>query len=96
MCRHRSGRIRSPPDAAAAKLGVSVGVHTAEVGRRGAHVAGDGVRVANELAARAPHGEVWVTSTVRDLTAGAGLTFDLLPHVEVMVAGQPLGVSAAV
>ena len=45
--------------AAAANLGLSVGVHTAEIGRRGAHVAGDGVRVANEVA-DAPAGEVWV------------------------------------
>ncbi len=90
----RCGRALSER-ATAAKLGLSVGVHTAEIGRRGAHVAGDGVRVANEIARRAPHGEVWVTSTVRDLTAGSGLTFDSLPTVEVTSAGRALEVSAA-
>ncbi len=81
--------------AAAAKLGLSVGIHTAEIGRRGAHVAGDGVRVANEVATRAPHGEVWVTSIVRDLTAGSGLTFDRARTIEVTSAGRPMEVSAA-
>jgi class 3 adenylate cyclase len=58
-----------------AGLHVSIGLHTAEVARRGAYVFGDGVRVAQSVADRAASGEVWVTSTVRDLTAGSGLTF---------------------
>jgi pimeloyl-ACP methyl ester carboxylesterase/DNA-binding winged helix-turn-helix (wHTH) protein len=81
--------------AAASNLRLSVGVHTAEVGRRGAHVSGDGVRVAEEVAARAPDGEVWVTSTVRDLTAGSELTFDHVASAGVETAGRRLEVSAA-
>jgi DNA-binding winged helix-turn-helix (wHTH) protein/pimeloyl-ACP methyl ester carboxylesterase len=81
--------------AAAANLRLSVGVHTAEVGRRGAHVAGDGVRVASEVAGRAPDGEVWVTSTVRDLTAGSGLAFDHVASVDVASAGRRVELSVA-
>ncbi len=62
--------------AARANLHLSVGVHTAEVERRGAHVSGAGVAVAQAVADRAPAGEVWVTSTVRDLTADSTFTFE--------------------
>ena len=42
---------------------------------RGATVAGAGVSLTQDVAARARPGEVWVTSTLRDLTAGSGFTF---------------------
>ena len=58
-----------------AGLHVSVGLHTAEVTRRGAAVAGAGVGVTQDVASRAVRGEVWVTSTLRDLTAGSGFTY---------------------
>ena len=61
--------------AAAAGMRVSIGLHTAEIARRGAHVSGDGVAITQAVADRAASGEVWVTSTLRDLTAGSGLTF---------------------
>ncbi|WP_432477134.1 alpha/beta fold hydrolase [Nocardioides sp. GXQ0305] len=60
----------------AAGLAASIGLHTAEVARRGADVSGAGVAVAQAVADRAATGEVWVTSTVRDLTAGSGLSFE--------------------
>lgn len=62
--------------AASVNLRLSVGLHTAEIARRGAHIAGEGVEVAQAVADRAPVKEVWVTSTLRDLTAGSGLTFE--------------------
>ena len=69
----------------AAGLRVSVGLHTAEIARRGAHVSGDGVAVTQAVADRAALGEVWVTSTLRDLTAGSGLAFE--PRAVVDVPG---------
>jgi hypothetical protein len=44
---------------AAANLHLSVGLHTAEIARRGAHISGDGVAVAQAVAHRAAPGEVW-------------------------------------
>lgn len=62
--------------AAAANLHLSVGLHTSEIARRGAAVSGDGVAITQAVADRAAPGEVWVTSTLRDLTAGSGLPFE--------------------
>lgn len=81
--------------ASAANLHVSVGLHTAEVARRGVDVWGEGVAVAQELADRAPAGEVWVTSSLRDLTAGSGLTFTSRGHVDVPSLGRRLDIDAA-
>ncbi|HEX6150298.1 alpha/beta fold hydrolase [Nocardioides sp.] len=67
--------------AARANLHLSVGVHTAEIARRGAHVSGAGVDVAQAVADRAATGEVWLTSTVRDLTADSDLSFE--PRVQL-------------
>jgi pimeloyl-ACP methyl ester carboxylesterase/DNA-binding CsgD family transcriptional regulator len=73
---------------AGTKLHLSVGVHTAEIARRGARVSGDGVAVAQKVADRAPAGEVWVTSTVRDLTADSGLSFEQRGHTDVPPLGR--------
>ena len=62
--------------AAVANLHLSVGVHTAEVARRGAEIWGDGVGAAREVAGRAEWGEVWVTPTVRALTDASELSYD--------------------
>jgi DNA-binding winged helix-turn-helix (wHTH) protein/pimeloyl-ACP methyl ester carboxylesterase len=80
--------------AAAANLHLSVGLHTAEVARRGAHIGGDGVVVAQAIAERAPAGEVWASSTVRDLTAGAGLSFDRRDRLDVPALGRELDLDA--
>ena len=80
--------------AAAAGLSVSVGLHTAEVARRGADVSGDGVAVAQAVADRAASGEVWVTSTLRDLTAGSGLSFEPRAELEVASLGRSLELDA--
>jgi hypothetical protein len=81
--------------AAAANLHLSVGLHTAEVARSGAHISGDGVAVVQAVADRAPPGEVWVTSTLRDLTAGSGLSFERRAQLEAAALGRQLELDAA-
>lgn len=56
-------------------LRVRCGLHTAEIERRGADIAGIGVHVASRVAGAAPPDEVWVSRTVTDLVAGTGLDF---------------------
>jgi pimeloyl-ACP methyl ester carboxylesterase len=53
-----------------------VGVHTAEIELRAGRIAGIGVDIGAHVADLAEVGEVWVSRTVRDLTAGSGLHFD--------------------
>src|SRR5262245_29411401 len=81
--------------AAAANLDLSVGLHVAEIERRGAQVSGDGVAVAQAVADRAPIGEVWVTSTLRDLTGGSGLAFERREHLDVPALGRRLELDVA-
>lgn len=54
------------------------GIHTGECLRRGQDVTGMAVVIANRIMAEAPGGEIWVSSTVRDLTIGSGLMFEPL------------------
>jgi YVTN family beta-propeller protein len=60
-----------------AELGVDVraGIHVGEVEQMAKKVTGITVVVASRIMAGAGAGEVLVSSTVRDLTAGSGLTF---------------------
>jgi hypothetical protein len=78
----------------AAGLRVSVGLHTAEVARRGAYVSGDGVAVTQAVADRAALGEVWVSSTLRDLTAGSGLSFESRAVLDVPGLDRRVGIDA--
>lgn len=57
-------------------LRIRAGVHTGEVETVAGDLAGLGVHVAARVAALAGPDEVWASSTVRDLTAGSGLTFE--------------------
>jgi class 3 adenylate cyclase len=59
-------------------LGIDVraGLHTGEVERRGADVAGIGVHIGARVGALAGPGEVLVTNTVKDLVIGSDLGFD--------------------
>lgn len=57
-------------------LALRVGVHTAEIEVRDDDIAGIGVHIGARVAELATPGEVWVSRTVRDLTAGSGLQFD--------------------
>lgn len=63
-------------EARALGLEVRVGVHTGEIETSGAKVAGIAVHIGARVMAQAAAGEVWVSGTVRDLTAGAGLGFE--------------------
>jgi class 3 adenylate cyclase len=57
-------------------LEIRAGVHTGEVERVGDDVRGIAVHIAARVAALAGPGEVWASSTVRDLVAGSGLVFE--------------------
>jgi class 3 adenylate cyclase len=69
----RAGAIQR----SAAELGLEAraGVHTGEVERSGTAIRGVAVHLASRVASIAGAQEVLVTSTVRDLVAGSGLTF---------------------
>lgn len=56
-------------------LEIRAGVHTGEVERRGDDIGGIGVHIGSRIAGLAGPGEVWVSRTVKDLTAGSGLEF---------------------
>ncbi|MEP7215120.1 MAG: adenylate/guanylate cyclase domain-containing protein [Anaerolineaceae bacterium] len=56
-------------------LKMRVGMHTGEIETRGDDVAGIGVHIAARVAAMAGTGETLVSSTVKDLVSGSGLTF---------------------
>jgi pimeloyl-ACP methyl ester carboxylesterase len=63
-------------DSAPMGLQVRAGVHTGEVERLANNVTGIAVHVGARVASEAAPGEVWVSSIVRDLTAGSGLDYD--------------------
>ncbi len=58
-------------------LGIEIraGLHTGEIEYGGHDLAGVGVHIGARVAALAGPEEVWTSSTVKDLTAGSGLTF---------------------
>lgn len=57
------------------EIQIRAGVHVGEIETRGTDVAGVTVHIASRVAALAGADQVLVTSTVRDLSAGSGLTF---------------------
>lgn len=63
---------------AVSELGIEVraGVHTGEVDVGGAKATGIAVMLGARIASRASPGEILVSSTVKDLVAGSGLSFD--------------------
>lgn len=63
-------------DARALGMDVRVGIHTGEVELDGPAVRGVAVHIGARVAGKANAGEVLVSSTVRDLVAGSGLTFE--------------------
>jgi pimeloyl-ACP methyl ester carboxylesterase len=58
-------------------LGIEVraGLHTGECETMGQKLGGIAVHIGSRVAAMAQAGEVWVSSTVKDLVAGSGLSF---------------------
>jgi class 3 adenylate cyclase len=57
-------------------LEVRAGVHTGEVELGGSGIKGIAVHIGARVAALARDGEVWTSSTVRDLVPGSGLVFN--------------------
>ena len=66
----------SSEDVAGLGLHVRAGAHTGEVELRGDDIGGIAVHIASRVAGLAGPGEVLVSRTVKDLTAGSGLTFE--------------------
>jgi class 3 adenylate cyclase len=58
------------------RLEVRVGVHTGEIELEGDDLRGIAVHIGARVASLAAPGEVLVSSTVKDLVAGAGLSFE--------------------
>jgi class 3 adenylate cyclase len=58
------------------RLEVRAGCHTGEIELMGADVGGIAVHIGARVGALAGPSEVWVSSTVKDLTAGSGLVFE--------------------
>jgi class 3 adenylate cyclase len=52
------------------------GLHTGEVETSADKVSGMAVHIGARVMSQARDGEVWVSSTVRDLVAGSGLAFE--------------------
>lgn len=63
-------------DVAAFGLVLRAGAHTGEVELRGDDIGGIAVHIASRVAGLAGPDEVWVSRTVKDLTAGSGLAFE--------------------
>jgi class 3 adenylate cyclase len=63
---------------AARPMGIEIraGLHTGEVERAAHGIAGVAVHLGARVSAKAGAGEVWVSSTVKDLVAGSGLAFE--------------------
>jgi class 3 adenylate cyclase len=61
-----------------ADLGIQIraGLHTGEIERRGDDVGGVGVHIAARIEALAGAGQIVVSSTVKDLSAGSGFAFE--------------------
>jgi class 3 adenylate cyclase len=58
------------------RLEVRAGLHTGEIESIGEDVGGVAVAIGARISALAGAGEVWTSSTVKDLTAGSGLVFE--------------------
>jgi hypothetical protein len=54
------------------------------------------VAVVQSVADRAPIGEVWATSTLRDLAAGSGLAFETQATIDIPSLGRPVELVVAV
>jgi pimeloyl-ACP methyl ester carboxylesterase len=70
------------------QFSAGVGVHTGEVRLAGDDVTGHPPDLAIEIAGAAPDGQVLVTATVKDLTAGSGLRMGLAEMREAGVAND--------
>jgi DNA-binding NarL/FixJ family response regulator len=62
---------------------IRVGVHTGEIDRRGNDIGGIAVHIAARVLGRASAGEVLVSRTVVDLTAGGAIRYEALGEVDL-------------
>jgi class 3 adenylate cyclase/pimeloyl-ACP methyl ester carboxylesterase len=76
-------------------LSARAGVHVGELEERGDDVAGIAVHVASRIADRAAAGEVLVSTTVRDLVAGSGLSFEDRGTHDLKGLPEPIALLAA-
>ncbi len=74
--KRRAVRLASSPALAARGIPIRAGVRTGECERRGDDWSGLAVHIGARVAAMAGAGEVVASRTVRDLSAGSGLTFE--------------------
>jgi class 3 adenylate cyclase len=74
----RAVRCAQEITAGARPLGIEIraGLHTGEIELDGADIAGIAVAIAARVSALAGPGEVLVSGTIKDLTAGSGIQFD--------------------
>ncbi|MFI5001248.1 MAG: adenylate/guanylate cyclase domain-containing protein [Reyranellales bacterium] len=77
-------------------LEIRAGVHTGEVEMMGDDVGGIAVHIAARVAQRAHAGEVLASSTVKDLVAGAGLTFVAQGLADLKGIAEPMSLFSAV
>jgi class 3 adenylate cyclase/esterase/lipase len=85
----RAVRCAQAISRAVRSLGIEVraGLHTGEIELRGADIGGIGVHIGQRVSALAGPGEVLVSSTVKDLVAGSGITF--ADHGSHVLKGVP-------
>ena len=74
-------------EARALEFEIRAGLHTGEIEASGAKVAGIAVHIGARVMAQAAASEVLVSGTVKDLTAGAGLSFE--PYGVHVLKGVP-------
>ena len=77
-------------------LDVRVGCHTGEVELVGSNVRGIAVHIAARVCAAASDDEMLVSSTVRDLVAGSGVTFQDRGEQELKGVPEPMRLFAAI
>ena len=90
-CAQEIVRVVRPLD-----LEIRAGVHTGEVEMMGDDVGGIAVHIAARVAQRAHAGEVLASSTVKDLVAGAGLTFVAQGLAQLKGIAEPMSLFSAV
>jgi class 3 adenylate cyclase len=74
---------------------VRAGLHTGEIELRGGDIAGIAVHIASRVSALADPGEILVSRTVVDLTAGSGITYDSRGDHELKGAPGTMPIFAA-
>jgi class 3 adenylate cyclase len=72
------------------------GLHTGEIERSQLDVAGIAIHVAARIMTEAGAGEVWTSSTVRDLVSGSGIAFSELGSFDLKGIARPWQLCRAV